>query len=67
MQKMKSGNTPVYRSGKILIIHWEGKSIVLNMFKYHDTSMEKIVTIQKGRQNKQTNSVALSPRANYTD
>jgi hypothetical protein len=48
MKKLKSGDTCAYRSGNVLIMGWKDKRVVLMMSTYHDTSMEKTVTIQKG-------------------
>jgi hypothetical protein len=45
-KKMKSGDTFAYRRRNILLMGWKCKSVVL-MSAYHDTSMEKIVTVQK--------------------
>ncbi|XP_023724806.1 piggyBac transposable element-derived protein 4 isoform X2 [Cryptotermes secundus] len=53
MKKMKSGDTCSYRSRNVLLMGWKDKRVVLMMSTYHDTSMEKIVTIQKGGQQKE--------------
>jgi hypothetical protein len=48
MKKMKSGNIFAYRSGNVLLMGWNDKRVDLMMSTYHDTSMEKIVAIEKG-------------------
>jgi hypothetical protein len=48
MKKMKSGVTFACRSVNVLLVDWKDKRVVLMMSAYHDTSVEKIVTIQKG-------------------
>jgi hypothetical protein len=53
MKKMKSGDTCAHRSGNVLIMGWKDKRTVLMMSTYHDTSMEKMVTIQNGDQQKE--------------
>jgi hypothetical protein len=58
MKKMKSGDTFSYRSGNVLLIGWKDKWVVLMMSTYHDTSMEKIVTIQTGGEATERNSEA---------
>jgi hypothetical protein len=53
MKKMKSGDTFTYRSGNVLLMGWKDKRVVLMISTYHDTSMEKTVTIQKGGRQKE--------------
>jgi hypothetical protein len=55
MKKMKSGGTCAYRDGSVLIMGWEDK-MVLMMSSYHDTSVEKVVTVQKGSSRKKFKS-----------
>jgi hypothetical protein len=52
-KKMKRGGTCAYRNGNVMIMGWKDKRVVLMMSTYHDTSMEKVVTIQKGGQQKE--------------
>jgi hypothetical protein len=47
MKKMESGDTFAHRRGNVLLMGWEDKRVVLIMSAYHDTSVEKMVTIQK--------------------
>jgi hypothetical protein len=51
MEKMRSVDICAYRSGNVLIMGWKDNRVVL-MSAYHDTSMEKMVSIPKGGQKK---------------
>jgi hypothetical protein len=53
LKKMKCGDISGYRNGNILVMGWKDKRVVLMISTYHDTSMEKVVTVQKGGQQKE--------------
>jgi hypothetical protein len=50
LKKMKCGDISGYRNGNIFVMGWKDKRVVLMISTYHDTSMEKVVTVQKGGQ-----------------
>jgi hypothetical protein len=48
LKKMKCGDISGYRNGNILVMGWKGKRVGLMISTYHDPSMGKVVTVQKG-------------------
>jgi hypothetical protein len=53
LKKMKCGDISGYGNGNILLMGWKDKRVVLMTSMYHDTSMEKVVTVQKVGQQKE--------------
>jgi hypothetical protein len=53
LNKMKCGDTSGYRNGNNLVMGWKDKRVVLMVSTYHDTSMEKVVSVQKEGQQKE--------------
>jgi hypothetical protein len=56
IKKVKSGGTSAYRDDSVLIMGWEDK-MMLMMSSYHDESVEKVVTVQKGSSRKKIKSL----------
>jgi hypothetical protein len=52
LKKMKSGDVVAYRSDSVMVMGWKDKRPVIMVSTYHDTSMKKVSTIQKGGQQK---------------
>jgi hypothetical protein len=52
LKKMKFGDISGYRNGNILVMGWKDKTVV-PLYPRIMTSMEKVVTVQKGGQQKE--------------
>jgi hypothetical protein len=52
IRKMKNGDTYAQRSGNVLLMGWKDMRVLLKMCTYHNTSTEKMMTIQKVGQQK---------------